>query len=72
MNTANEWRIFNPSDPQTHPSLMALIDIKFHDGNLLNIVYLAGAGLFSKASGAKIIGTIERWRYSSAPDAVTP
>jgi hypothetical protein len=73
MNITEEWRIFDPTDPRTHPEGVARVEFEFEDGCIL-------PGQYSRDTGFSGVGTspvnttmkptVKRWRYTSnTPDA---
>ncbi len=72
MKINTEWHIYNPADPQKHPESIALVEIELEDGGTLNVIYSDGGAIFSRASGARILGEIKRWRYTGEMPKQSP
>lgn len=68
MNIAEEWRMYDPSDPRTHPEEIARVEIEFAEGMKVEGQYSRDTGIFtfvgySDVHSKLMNSTIKRWRY---------
>jgi hypothetical protein len=60
----NEWRKFNPRDPNTHPKDNSRVEVKYADGMQISGGYLKGHFLQGGVISASSVSLIKRWRYA--------
>ena len=68
MNIAEEWRMYEPNDPRTHPEEIARVEVEFPDGTKVVGQYSRDTGMFTFVGYSDIHSkltesTITRWRY---------
>jgi len=74
MNITEEWRIYDPTDPRTHPEGIALVALEYEDGRVQHGQYSRDTGWFTSTRvGIPVTvppdSPIKRWRYlSKTPD----
>ncbi len=59
----NEWRKFNPRDPNTHPKDNSRVEMKYTDGTQSSGGYLKGHFLQGGVIPASGVSLTMRWRY---------
>jgi|GEM_PF-5256393 len=66
MKITDEWRMYDPKDPRTHPEGISRVEIEFENGRVLKGQYSRDTGWLATVGAWPPQNTnVKRWRYTS-------